>query len=238
MNNSLTFELRRHLSPTPEHSYESFYGTITSTSVPSWHSQSTMPAKLLGSMLLGASISPGDAIAFQQQPLVQIESSQKVVAPITVPQKIESIREAFGLSTSALAEILGVSRPTIYQWTKGQQEPQSVEYRVRLDRVALLAGRWKKAFPAMNMDHWLTDNEPGEPSLMHLLKANEPDEPRINNLFSRRIADAKRTESAIVTRRRTAGDLNLPRQENNLPETVQRWSDARSHLLRTSNLQG
>jgi len=238
MNEALTFELRRQTSPIPEHSYESFYGAITSTSVPSWHSQSTMPAKLLGSMLLGAAISPGDAIAFQQQPLVQMRSSQHAAAPITVPQKIESIREAFSLSTSALAEILGVSRPTIYQWIKGQQEPQSVENRVRLDRVALLAAVWRKAFPSMNMDHWLTDNEPGEPSLMNLLKANEPDEPKINSLLARRIADAKRTESTIAAERGASGDLGLPRNENNMPEAVQRWSNARSNLLRTSNLQG
>jgi DNA-binding transcriptional regulator YiaG len=45
-----------------------------------------------------------------------------VTAPIalTIPQKLEAVRETFTLSTSALADVLGVSRPTIYQWIKGQ----------------------------------------------------------------------------------------------------------------------
>ena len=237
MNDTPTFELRRNISPIPEHSYESFYGAITSTSSPTWHTQSTMPAKLLGSLLLGAAISPGDAIAFQQQPVIQIEMGQKAIAPITVPQKLESIREAFGVSTSALAEILGVSRPTIYQWIKGQSEP-SGDNKARLDRIALLAATWNKEFPAMNMDHWLTDNEPGQPSLLDLLKVGDLDTKKIGGLLAQRITSAKQTKALITGERRVAGDFGLPQKENAIPEAVQRWSTARSDVLRASNLHG
>ena len=196
-----------------------------------------MPAKLLGSLLLGAAISPGDAIAFQQQPVIQIEMGQQAIAPITVPQKLESIREAFGVSTSALAEILGVSRPTIYQWIKGQSEPSGAN-KARLDRIALLAAAWTRAFPTLNMDHWLTDNEPGQPSLLDLLKVGDLDAKQIDGVLARRITAAKQSEARIAAERRAAGDAGLPQKENNVPEAVQSWSTARSDVLRAANLHG
>jgi DNA-binding transcriptional regulator YiaG len=188
-------------------------------------------------VLLGAAISPGAAIAFQEQPLIQTENGQQATAPITVPQKLESIREAFGLSTSALADVLAVSRPTIYQWIKGQSEP-SGENRARLERVSLLAAKWRDSFPGMSMDHWLTDNEPGEPSLLDLLKAEDQDPKCIRDLLDQRITGARRTENGIAAERRAAGDFGVPQKESATPEAVKRWSTARSEFLRTSNLHG
>jgi DNA-binding transcriptional regulator YiaG len=232
-----TFDFRKTDAAFPAYSYESFYGVITSTSAPSWRSQSTLPARLLGGVLLGAAISPGAAIAFQEQPLIQTENGQQAIAPITVPQKLESIREAFGLSTSALADVLAVSRPTIYQWIKGQSEP-SGENRARLERVSLLAAKWRDSFPGMSMDHWLTDNEPGEPSLFDLLKAENQDPKCIRDLLDQRITGARRTENGIAAERRAASDFGVPQKESATPEAVKRWSTARSEFLRTSNLHG
>lgn len=237
MNDTLTFDLRRDSSSVTDHSYASLYGALTSTLVSSRYSHSTVPAKLLGSILLGSTIAPGAAIDFQQPSAIQREACE-IAAPVTVPQKIESIRDAFGLSTSALAEILQVSRPTIYQWIKGQSERLSLENRARLDRVALLAAEWRNAFPSMDMDHWLTDNEPGSPSLMDLLKAEKSDDSRIDALLSRRISDAKRTEATIRAERQASADFGLAPKENHVPEGVQRWSTARSEFLRSSNSQG
>jgi len=218
-----------------ERSYEAFYGAITSTSLLSRRSQLDLPARVISSVLLSAAVSPGEIVNFQQVPVIE-NMCQQVVAPVTIPQKIESIREAFGLTTSALAEILDVSRPTIYQWIKGQSEP-SGDNKARLDRVALFAAKWNKAFPTMNMDHWLTDNEPGRPSLMDLLKDGDLDIKKIDDLLAQRIASARHTETSITRERGAAGDVGLPKKENTIPEAVQRWSTARSEFLRASNLQ-
>lgn len=195
-----------------------------------------MPAKLLGGLLLGAAISPGDAIAFQQQPVIQIEVGQQAIAPITVPQKLECIREAFGLSTSALAEVLAVSRPTVYQWIKGLGEP-SGENRNRLDQVALHAATWRKAFPDENMDHWLTDSEPGAPSLMDLLRQDTHDNDAINQLVITRIRQAREANQRIEAARKASGMGELPAPEGLVPEQIYRWSETRQSMLRASNLR-
>jgi DNA-binding transcriptional regulator YiaG len=236
MNDTPTFELRRNISPIPEHSYESFYGAITSTSLPTWHTQSTMPAKLLGGLLLGAAISPGDAIAFQQQPVIQIEVGQQAIAPITVPQKLECIREAFGVSTSALADVLAVSRPTVYQWIKGQSEPTG-ENRNRLDQVALHAATWRKAFPGENMDHWLTDSEPGQTSLLDLLRQESQDTGAIRQLMVTRMQQAREANQRIEAARKASGMGELPAPEGLVPEEIYRWSETRQSMLRNSNLR-
>jgi len=237
MSTYSTYELTSDYTHTPGHSYESFYGVMTSTSLPSRRSQLDLPARVISSVLLGASVSPGDTIKYQQEPVVIEKACQQATAPVTIPQKIESIREAFGVSTSALAEILGVSRPTVYQWIKGQSEP-SGDNKARLDRIALLAATWNKEFPAMHMDHWLTDNEPGQPSLLDLLKVGDFDAKKIGGLLAQRITSAKQTKALITGERRVAGDFRLPQKENAVPEAVQRWSTARSDVLRAANLQG
>ncbi len=233
-----TYDLTNdYTHPALGHSYESFYGVVTSTSLPSRRSQLDMPARVISGILLGAAVSPGDIVKYQQEPVTIENACQQATAPVTIPQRIESIREAFGLSTSALAEILCVSRPTIYQWLKGQSEP-SGDNKARLDRIALIAATWNKAFPAMNMDHWLTDNEPGQPSLLDLLKAGDLNTKKIGDLLAQRITSAKQTEARIAGERRAAGDFGLPQNEGTIPEAVQRWSTVRSDFLRSSNLRG
>jgi len=236
MNDALTFELKRQDPLIPDRPHESFFGAITSTSVPSWHTSSSVPARVLGSLLLGAAISPGATIDVQERLAVHIEDSLLEIAPITVPQKIESIREAFGLSTSALAEVLAVSRPTIYQWIKGQSEPTG-ENRNRLDRVALHAATWRKAIPDESMDHWLTDSEPGEPSLLDLLRQETQDADVIRRLITTRMRQAHEANRRIETARMASGMGELPAPEGLVPEEIYRWSETRQSMLRNSNLR-
>jgi DNA-binding transcriptional regulator YiaG len=237
MKTEFTYDLTGDYAHTSGPYYESFFGVLTSTSLPSRRSQLDLPARMISGVLLGAAVSPGDIIKYQQEPVVIENACQQASAPVTTPQKIEFIRESFGVSTSALAEILGVSRPTIYQWIKGQSEP-SGDNKARLDRIALTAATWTRAFPSMNMDHWLTDNEPGLPSLLDLLKAADLDTKRIDDVLSRRITTARQAEARIAAERRAAGDAGLPQKENNVPEAVRRWATARSDILRTSNPHG
>jgi DNA-binding transcriptional regulator YiaG len=235
MNDTITFDLKRQDLVIPDYPYESFFRVITSTSVPSWHVSSSMPAKVLGSLLVGAAITPGTAIAIQERPAAQIQNGQIEIAPITVPQKIESIREAFGLSTSALADVLAVSRPTIYQWIKGQSEP-SGDNRSRLDQVSEYAATWHKAFPGESMDHWLTDNEPGKPSLLELLRQESQDTGAIRQLIVTRVRQAREANQRIEAARKASGMGELPTPEGLVPEEIYRWSETRQSMLRNSNL--
>ena len=155
---------------------------------------------------------------------------------LTLPRKLEALRGTFVLSTSALADMLGVSRLTVYQWIKGQSEPESIDSRNRLDQLVLLAETWNDAFPGRSMDHWLTDNEPGNPSLLELLKAPQHDAPQIRALLDLRIGQASQTGSRIAAERHAVGDTALPTRTCNVPETLRRGSVSRTPLHRAPHL--
>ncbi|MCF7733316.1 MAG: helix-turn-helix domain-containing protein [Akkermansiaceae bacterium] len=235
MNANQTYGLTTDYAHAAGLSYESFYGCVTSTSVPSRRSQLDISARVISGVLLGAAVSPGEIVKCQQEPVVIENSCQQASAPVTTPHKIESIREAFGLTTSALAEILGVSRPTIYQWIRGQSDP-SGDNKARLDRVALIAARWSKAFPTMNMDHWLTDNEPGQASLMDLLRQETQDSTAMDRLMSVRIRQAREADQRIAAARKAAGMGDLPPPEGIVPENIYRWNVARMSMRRSAKL--
>lgn len=59
-------------------------------------------------------------------------------------EMLSGIRAALGLSVSSLAEILKVSRPTIYGWLSGQQAPREANLR-RLRAVWALARVWTES---------------------------------------------------------------------------------------------
>lgn len=219
--------------------YPSFFNCTTTTTPSCRKSNWNLSARLIGGLLCGTPAAPGDTIQaqlpVQAAPVIQ----QQVTASLTltIPQKLEALRETFTLSTSALAEVLGVSRPTIYQWIKGQSEPQSIDSRNRLDQLVLLAKAWNDAFPGRSMDHWLTDNEPGQPSLLELLKAPQHDAAQIRALLDQRIGQASQAANRIASERQAVGDTALPTRVSNVPEPLRRWSVARSALLRASNLR-
>jgi DNA-binding transcriptional regulator YiaG len=236
MTDNQTYELTTDIVHAAGLSYESFYGCVTSTSVTSRRSQLDLPARVISGVLLGAAVSPGEIVKYQQEVVVIEHACLQAATPVTTPHKIESIREAFGLSTTALAEILGVSRPTIYQWIKGQSEP-SGENRNRLDQVAFLAAGWNKAFSAENMDHWLTDSEPGAPSLMDLLRQDTHDTAAINQLMITRIRQAHEANQRIEAARKASGMGELPTPEGIVPENIYRWNAARMSMRRAAKLR-
>lgn len=63
-----------------------------------------------------------------------------VPSPRTIPEEINLIEEALGVTVKELAELLRVSRPMIYHWRAGM-EP-SRENRARIEAIARLADDW------------------------------------------------------------------------------------------------
>lgn len=66
-------------------------------------------------------------------------------APATIAEKLDLIRNAFGLSMSALAKVLQSSRASIYNWYKA--EPRSDEVLERIDTLHEIALQWKDMNP-------------------------------------------------------------------------------------------
>lgn len=197
-----------------------------------------MAAYMITGFVVFSPVAPGahvDAQMARELPWGTSTDASLCAQPVTIAEKLESIRVALDLSTSALAELVGVSRPTIYQWIRGQAEPQSSNHRARIDRLAECAVNWNKAFPGESMDHWFTDSEPGQVSLMDLLRQATQDSAAIESLLKIRIQQAREANKRIEAARQASGMGNLPKSTDSLPEHLYRFQETRQSMMRASN---
>lgn len=68
-------------------------------------------------------------------------------APLSISEQISIIKDSFGLNISAIANLLNVSRTTVYSWIKG--EPPKLEQHLRhLDDIVNIA----KKYSSLNLD--------------------------------------------------------------------------------------
>ena len=76
---------------------------------------------------------------------ITFEETTEEAAPATIAEKLDLIRNAFGLSMSALANVLRSSRASIYNWY--EREPRSDEVLHRIDTLHDMALQWKEMNP-------------------------------------------------------------------------------------------
>ena len=90
-----------------------------------------------------------------------------------VPELLETVRRAFGLSIAGLARVMAVERPTIYAWLRG---PQSIraENESRLMTVAALADEWLKKTRQLDEGSEISHHAPSA-QIIDLLSSTDPD---------------------------------------------------------------
>lgn len=99
-----------------------------------------------------------------------LDHEDKNTYQLAIPEQLMLIKESFGLNMSAMAELLNVSRPTIYSWIKGEP-PKSEEH---ISHTSFLADIAEK-YSALNLER--PDNFIKRPlfegdSLFSLLKSD------------------------------------------------------------------
>lgn len=105
---------------------------------------------------------------------LSIEEAKVEVAPPTMVEKLESIRDAFGLSVGSLAEILKASRASVYNWL--EDEPPTERFVQRIDLLHTIAKEWT----AINIYHF----PPGK-----LMKQKLGDGPSMQDRLRREVFD-------------------------------------------------
>lgn len=182
---------------------------------------------------------PGELLRIQAGPQMSgsLQTAKKAVvsAPVmSMPAKLDLLREVFGVSTSALAQILQVSRPTIYQWAQDPGRAIASESRQRLDQIVGFAETWNRSLRGRPMDHWLTDNEAGKPSLLDLFRAGTLDSKTIRNALSALISHANEAQRKIDQARGAAELSEIPATAGLIPTEIQSWSQTRQSVIRSS----
>jgi len=98
----------------------------------------------------------------------------------TTAEKIEQIRDSFGLSVSHLAKVLCTSRPSIYKWLEGEEPRQSFVQRIEM--INQIACKWSNMNPYHFAPGPMLRQPLGElPSLLELLEQESIDTSRIDN---------------------------------------------------------
>lgn len=121
--------------------------------------------------LIGLFAGPGLAVASptmqewplptMQDPVVlaspEVEATVMSVAPAA--ELIGRIKEGWSLNMTELAELLGVQRPTLYNWLKGKTSPDS-RFQKHLQALAAASSDWKDATAGSTWDFLLDYSGP------------------------------------------------------------------------------
>ncbi len=76
-----------------------------------------------------------------------LDKDDKKTYQLTIPEQLTLIKESFGLNMSAMADLLNVSRPTVYSWIKGEP-PKSEEHMSHAAFVTNIAEKYS----ALNLE--------------------------------------------------------------------------------------
>jgi transcriptional regulator with XRE-family HTH domain len=142
----------------------------------------------------------------------------------SVVEQMRELRAALSLNKSQLAQILRVSRPTIYEWFQGKEPNVSNTYRLRLLLHALARAGVSSENP-LNARFVRQPLDLEAPSLLDLLSEEKIDEARITRIIEqvRALGDAaSRTRKAREERLRDLGfeDLDGEQRKQQLARNV------------------
>lgn len=85
--------------------------------------------------------------------------TEEVAPAMPIAETISGIKENWQFNMTELAEIMGVQRPTIYNWLKGKTTPD-IKMQRQLHRLAAAASIWKETTSGSNWDFLLDYSGP------------------------------------------------------------------------------
>ncbi len=140
--------------------------------------------------------------------------------PPTIVEKLEEIRSSFGVSIASLAEILGASRASVYNWL--ENETPTERFIQHIDALYEVAHEWKEKNPyhyppGRLMKQKLADG----PSMHERLSREEPDVNEIHNGMDNLLAlMGKQREMMDRAKARSAKAASDPESHKELLERL------------------
>ena len=144
-----------------------------------------------------------------------IDQSDPEMTPqvLTTKDKLEEIRDIFGLSVSNLAGVLRVSRPSLHAWLKGE-EPNRDLCIERIDRIYQIALHWKRKTPFHYSPGRLIRQPLADgPSLLQRMEAEKIDEIDIQDGLDKLIHLMNRQREQMDRAKLRSAKSTLPENE-------------------------
>lgn len=134
-------------------------------------------------------------------------TTRQTVLRMSSADQAREVMAALNLNKTQLAVVLGVSRPTLYDWLDGK-EPNAANAQRLIGLLLLLGSAGVTAADSLSPRFVRESLDDGEPSLLELLKADTLDEARVAKLLAQAKgleADVEETRVAREDRLRALG---------------------------------
>lgn len=189
------------------------------------------PMTTVAGTLIGWFAGPGLAVASPTVPERQLPARQdfviqassaveaKVMNFAPAGELIERIKEGWSLNMTELAELLGVQRPTLYNWLNGKTSPDS-NLQKHLQTLAATAADWQEATAGSNWDFLFDYTGPraDEVTIREVLSRADANPNEIRELIDLRL---KQYQEAYARSREILGEP-LPTPKTSPPESARR----------------
>lgn len=148
--------------------------------------------------------------------IVNISDTQQELGS-ALPTYIATIKESFGFSITEIANIFGVSRPTIYSWKKGETKDTSTQHINKLQNLSALAKVWQQHTSGSEHTHILDykGTDADEATIRELLH-QDFDLETLKALIPRRVQQF--AEGVSKTKEILGNSAKLEPKETNLTE--------------------
>lgn len=147
----------------------------------------------------------------------------------SLPEKLDAIKTQLGIGMKHLAAALGVERPTVYAWVKGERDPQPQRWG-RIQSLLELADHWQELSRHPLSRRIFVPVDSGQ-SVMDLLSAETLDAPRIKEVLKSLAVDendrsARLRGKAVAMRERMKAKGVKPLPDNVVDQSMRnlgRW---------------
>lgn len=134
---------------------------------------------------------------------------------VTTKDKLEQIRDIFGLSISQLAKVLLASRPSLHAWLRG--EPTRDAHIERINQIYRIAMEWKRQLPYHYAPGHLMRQPLGDgASMLVRFERDQLNDAEIQNGLGKllRLMQVQREQMDRAKRRSTKAALSIDEQDN------------------------
>lgn len=201
------------------------------------------PRPTIAGVLLGLLAGPGNTLASPVTRLWVREStahapSEVEISTMVAPaaELITRIKDGWQFNMTELAELMGVQRPTLYNWLNGKTSPDAEKIQ-RLQIIAAAARIWTEQTGGKSWDYMLDYSGPqaNEVTIRDYLKTSGATVEQLGELIPSRIAQY---QQAYAASRKLLGDPPPP-PKTRIPEGTRRlnrlWAENAEKLHRFRN---